>query len=235
MAPANWDLLKKETYSMNRYAFAAATAAALVAVTGGIAAAPAIFAQGAPQVPGVQDPARVTAGTYALDAGHTLVGWEVSHFGFNDYLGLFGNITGTMTMDPANIEAAKVEVIVPIAEVSVASAGLKDHLLRPGKDGGAPDFFGPTPGMATFTSTKVVKTGAMTADVTGTLTMNGKSAPVTLTTEFVGAGANPFNKKDTVGFHARTTIDRTQWGVNYAAPFVGKDVTLTISAAFEKQ
>jgi len=220
---------------MNRTTLAVAAAATLAIVTGGIAAAPALFAQGAPQVPGAQDASRVTAGTYALDAGHTLVDWQVSHFGFNDYIGLFGNITGTMTMDPANIEAASLTVNVPIAEVTVASAGLKDHLLRAGKDGGAPDFFGPTPGMATFTSTKVVKTGATTADITGTLTMNGKSAPVTLKAEFIGAGVNPFNKKDTVGFHARTTIDRTQWGVNYGVPFVSKDVTLTISAAFEKQ
>lgn len=213
----------------------ALAAAAALSVTATIAAAPTLFAQGAPQVPGAQDPSRVAAGTYALDAGHTLVDWEVSHFGFNNYIGLFGNITGTMTMDPANIEAATFAINVPVAEVTVASAGLKDHLLRAGKDGGAPDFFGPAPGMATFTSTKVVKTGATTADVTGTLTMNGKSAPVTLTTEFIGAGANPFNKKETVGFHARTVIDRTQWGINYAAPFIGKDVTLTISAAFEKQ
>lgn len=220
---------------MNRLTFAAAAAASLVAVTAGIAAAPALVAQGARQVPGAQDAARVTAGTYALDAGHTLVNWQVSHFGFNDYFGLFGNITGTMTMDPAKIEAAKVDIMIPVAEVTVASAGLKEHLLRAGKDGGAPDFFGPTPGMARFTSTKVTRTGANTADITGTLTMNGKSAPVTLATEFVGAGANPFNKKDTVGFHARTVIDRTQWGINYAVPFVGKDVTLTISAAFEKQ
>ncbi|WP_086735520.1 YceI family protein [Erythrobacter colymbi] len=213
----------------------AAAAAALALGTAGLTTAPALFAQGAPQVPGVKDPARVAAGTYALDANHTLVGWEVSHFGFNDYFGVFGNIKGTMTLDPANIAATKVEVAVPIADVSVASAGLKDHLLRAGKDGGAPDFFGPTPGMATFTSTSVTKTGETTADIAGTLTMNGKSAPVTLKAEFVGAGANPFNKKETAGFHARTTIDRTQWGINYAAPFVGKDVTLTISAAFEKQ
>jgi autotransporter-associated beta strand protein len=78
------------------------------------------------------------------------------------------------------------------------------------------------------------KAGAVNA-VTGTLTMNGASAPVTLKTEFIGAGANPFNKKDTVGFHAYATIDRTQWGVNYGVPFVGKEVTLVISAAFEKQ
>ena len=213
----------------------AAAVAALAVTAAGLTTAPALFAQGAPQVPGVKDPARVTAGTYALDANHTLVGWEVSHFGFNDYFGVFGNIKGTMTVDPANIAATKVEVAVPIADVSVASAGLKDHLLRAGKDGGAPDFFGPTPGMATFTSTSVTKTGDTTADIAGTLTMNGKSAPVTLKAEFVGAGANPFNKKETAGFHARTTIDRTQWGINYAAPFVGKDVTLTISAAFEKQ
>jgi polyisoprenoid-binding protein YceI len=217
---------------MKKLALAAAAALSLTAT---IAAAPTLFAQGAPQVPGAQDPARVTAGTYALDAGHTLVDWEVSHFGFNNYIGLFGNITGTMTMDPANIEAATFSINVPVAEVTVASSGLKDHLLRAGKDGGAPDFFGPTPGMATFTSTKVTKTGATTADVTGTLAMNGKSAPVTLKTEFIGAGANPYNKKNTVGFHARTTIDRTQWGINYGVPFVGKDVTLTISAAFEKQ
>lgn len=220
---------------MNRLSLAAAAAATFAVITGSIAAAPALVAQGAPQVPGAQDAARVTAGTYALDAGHTLVNWQVSHFGFNDYFGLFGNITGTMTMDPANIEAAKVDVMIPVAEVTVASAGLKEHLLRAGKDGGAPDFFGPNPGMARFTSTTVTRTGASTADITGTLTINGKSGPVTLTTELIGAGANPFNKKETVGFHARTVIDRTQWGINYGAPFVGKDVTLTISAAFEKQ
>ncbi len=220
---------------MNRFAFAAAAAATIVTVTGGIAAAPAIFAQGAPQVPGAQDASRVTAGTYALDPSHTLVSWNVSHFGFNDYFGLFGNISGTMTMDPANINAARFEIMVPIAEVTVASAGLKDHLLRAGKDGAAPDFFGPEPGIAKFTSTSVTRTGPTTANVSGMLTMNGKSAPVTLATEFTGAGANPFNKKDTVGFHARAVIDRTQWGVNYGVPLVGKDVTLTISAAFEKQ
>ncbi len=220
---------------MKHRRLAVAAVASLVAATGGIAVAPALFAQSAPQLPGIQDPARVSAGTYAVDAGHTMVGWDVSHFGFNDYLGIFGNVTGTMTMDPANIEAATFAINVPIADVTVASAGLKDHLLRAGKDGGAPDFFGPTPGMATFTSTSVTKTGATTADVTGTLTMNGKSAPVTLKTEFIGAGANPFNKKDTIGFHAVATIDRTLWGVNYGVPFVGKDVTLTISAAFEKQ
>lgn len=183
---------------MNRVTLAAAAAVTLAAGT--TALAPAIFAQGTPQVPGAKDPKRVTAGTYALDANHTLVGWDVSHFGFNDYFGVFGNIKGTMTLDPAKPEAGKVEVMVPIAEVSVASAALKDHLLRPGKDGSAPDFFGPVPGMATFISTKVTKTGPMTADITGTLTMNGKSGPVTLKTELSGAGTHPSTRRKPQAF-----------------------------------
>lgn len=220
---------------MTRLAFAAAAAVTLATVSGSLALAPTLFAQGAPRVPGAQDQARVTAGTYALDPAHTLVDWQLSHFGFNDYIGLFGNITGTLTMDPANIEAAKVNIMIPVAEVTVASAGLKEHLLRAGKDGGAPDFFGPTPAMAKFTSTKLVKTGVTTANMVGDLTLNGKTAPVMMAVEFVGAGANPFNKKETVGFHARAMMDRTQWGINYGVPLVSKDVTLTISAAFEKQ
>lgn len=220
---------------MKHLTFAAA-AVATIAVTGGaFVAGPVLFAQDAPQMPGITDASRVAAGTYALDAGHTLVKWKVDHFGFNDYFGLFGNISGTMTMDPANIEAATFEIMIPVAEVTVASKGLKDHLLRAGKDGGEPDFFGPEPGMAKFTSTSVQKTGDMTANVIGDLTMNGKTGPVMLAVEFAGAGANPMNKKETVGFHARAMMDRTQWGINYAAPLVSKEVELAISAAFEKQ
>ena len=52
------------------------------------------------EAPGKVDPARVTAGTYAVESTHSQVGWEVMHFGFNPYYGLFGDITGTMTLDP---------------------------------------------------------------------------------------------------------------------------------------
>lgn len=186
-------------------------------------------------VPGAVDVSRVTAGNYALDPAHTLVGWRVSHFGFNDYLGLFGDISGTMELDPANVEAAKFYITIPVGAVTVASAGLKEHLLRPGKDGAAPDFFGPDPTPAKFVSTIVRRTSDTTAMVTGQLTMNGKTAPVAMMIEFTGAGSNPFNKKATIGFEGRAVIDRTQWGINYAVPAIGREVELNISAAFEKQ
>jgi polyisoprenoid-binding protein YceI len=219
---------------MNRIALAVAAAATLAVVTGSIAAAPAIFAQGAPEVPGAKDPARVTAGTYSADPNHSLIGWEVSHFGFNDYYGLFGDVAGTLMIDPANLNAAKVDVTIPVANVTTASKGLTDHLLRAGKDGGKPDFFGPAPAAARFVSTAVRADGMM-AMITGDLTLNGVTKPVTLEAEFTGAGTNPYNKKETVGFEAETTIKRSDFGVNYGIPFVSDEVELDISVAFEKQ
>ncbi|QDH35070.1 YceI family protein [Porphyrobacter sp. YT40] len=218
---------------MIRYALAAT--ATVLAVTGGIAAAPAIFAQGAPQVPGVADPARVTAGTYSADSNHSLIAFEVNHFGFNDYYGLFGDVAGTLELDPANIAAAKVDVTIPIASVTTASKGLTDHLLRAGKEGGKPDFFGAAPAPARFVSTSVERTGDMTANISGNLTMNGVTKPVTFEAEFTGAGTNPMNKKETVGFEAETTIKRSDFGVNYGIPMVSDEVELDISVAFEKQ
>lgn len=219
---------------MNRFAFAAAAAATLAAVTGGIAAAPALFAQGAPEVPGAADPARVTAGTYAADPAHSLIGFEVNHFGFNDYYGIFGDVAGTLVLDPANLDAAQVDVTIPVASVTTASKGLTEHLLRPGKDGGQPDFFGPSPAPARFVSTSVRAQGTK-ATITGNLTLNGVTRPVTFEAEFTGAGVNPMNKKETVGFEAETSIKRSDFGVNYGIPLVSDEVELDISVAFEKQ
>ena len=211
-----------------------AAASALVAVTAGITAAPAIFAQAAMQVPGQPDASRVTAGTYAADSAHSLIAFEVNHFGFNDYYGLFGDVAGTLVIDPANLDAAKVDVTIPIANVTTASKGLTDHLLRAGKDGAKPDFFGPAPAPARFVSTSV-KADGMKAKITGDLTMNGVTKPVTFEAEFTGAGNNPMNKKATIGFEAETSIKRSDFGVNYGIPMVSDEVELDISVAFEKQ
>ena len=207
---------------------------ALALAASGTLAVTAISAQDQPQVPGAPDVSRVQAGDYTLDASHTLVSWQVCHFGFNDYFGLFGQIEGTMTLDPANIGATEFDITVPITSVSVPSEGLRDHLLRPGKDGAAPDFFGPEPEAARFVSTSVRRTSETTAVATGQLTMNGNTGPVTMLVEFSGAGENPMSKAQTVGFHARAQIDRTAWGISYAAPLVDPMVDLEISAAFER-
>lgn len=215
---------------MKSFALALAPALPLLALTG-IAAA---TAQPAPQIPGQRDASRVAAGTYTIDGAHTQVGWRVSHFGFNDYLGLFGDAKGTLRLDPRNLAATSLDVTLPVTSVAVSSAGLREHLLRPGKDGGKPDFFGAAPADARFVSTAVRRTGPTRADVTGNFTLNGVTRPVTIAAEFVGAGANPMNKRGTVGFHGRTAIKRSDFGLSYALPMIADRVELDISVAFER-
>lgn len=210
--------------------------APVVAVTLAIAAVPAVIAQAPATAPGAHDRSRVTAGTYAADPHHTLVVWEVDHLGFSRYTGIFGDVTGTLVIDPANPAAAKVDVTIPVAKVTTASAGLTAHLLRAGKDGGKPDFFGPAPADARFVSTAVVvgKTGDE-AKVTGNLTLNGETRPVTLDVDFHGAGEAPGSKKATIGFEAETKIKRSEFGIGFGIPLVSDEVELEIHAAFEKQ
>lgn len=205
----------------------------LIAATAVIATP--IVAQQAMQKPGSKNPSAITGGTYTVDPNHTLVGWRVDHLGFNDYFGIFGSVTGSLTLDPKNPGAAKVDVTIPVSKVTTASAALTAHLLRPGKDGGKPDFFGAAPADARFVSTGVAVSGQR-ARITGNLTLNGVTRPVVLDAEFAGAGKLPpaMGGKETVGFHARTSIKRSDFGVSMGIPLVSDAVALDISAAFEK-
>lgn len=212
------------------------TTTAILAAAGLALAAPVLADNHEPpNLPGAVDVSRVAAGTYATDPSHTLVGWRVNHFGFNDYFGIFGDVTGTLELDPANPAAAKLDVTIPISSMALASEGLKDHLLRPGTDGAAPDFFGPEPAPARFVSTMVTPTGATTAQIVGDLTLNGVTAPVMVVAKFTGAGANPMSNAETVGFEGRAVVKRSTFGLTTFVPMVSDEVELDISAAFEKQ
>jgi polyisoprenoid-binding protein YceI len=198
-------------------------------------AVPLLAQSGPVQAPGAKMVSRVTAGNYAADPSHTLIGWRVSHLGFNDYFGIFGDVSGTLSLDPKRPNAAKVDMTIPISKVTTASAGLTEHLLRAGKDGGKPDFFGPNPADAKFASTNVVAKGTK-AKITGNLTLNGVTMPVILDAEFSGAGTTPafMGGKETVGFHAKTAIKRSDFGIKTAIPFVTDAVGLDVTVAFEK-
>lgn len=215
---------------MRRFAPPAALAAIMLAVV----AVPAVIAQPPSSAPGAPDKTRVTAGTYAVDPNHTMVVWEIDHLGFSNYTGIFGDVTGTLVLDPKNLAAAKVDVTIPVTKVTTASAGLTAHLLRAGKDGGKPDFFGPTAADAKFVSTRVtLDDDGDEARVTGNLTLNGVTKPVTLDVDFHGAGA--MGGQENVGFEAEAKIRRSDFGLGFGVPMVGDEVELKIHAAFQKQ
>jgi polyisoprenoid-binding protein YceI len=206
----------------------AAALAIILASSGAVAQAPS-------SAPGTRNPAAVTGGTYTVDAGHTLVVWTLDHLGFSPYSGIFGNVTGTLTLDPRNLNGSKIDVTIPISKVVTASAGLTEHLLRAGKNGGKPDFFGSNPVDARFVSTAVVAKGER-AKITGNLTLNNVTRSVTLDASFYGAGKAPaqMGGKENVGFRATGKIMRSQFGLGFGVPMVGDEVKLDISAAFQK-
>lgn len=202
---------------MNRYLASALAAASLVV------AAP-IVAQQADT-----NPAAVQAGNYALDSAHTLVRFTVDHFGISEFYGTLPGATGTLSLDPRNLASAKLDVSVPVASVSTTNKTLDEELVS------ADWFDAATYPTMRFVSTKVVKTGASTADVTGNLTLHGVTKPVTLKATFKAANVNPMKKVYTLGFNAVGTIKRTEFGVTKYAPLVSDETQIAITAAFEKQ
>ena len=188
-----------------------------------LALAAPLFAQ-APSLPGAPDPARVTSGTYEVDAGHTQVLFTVNHLGFTEYTGQFTNPTGSLTLDKANPAASKIEIVFPIDKVVTTVPALDTHLK-------SPDFFDAAKfPEGRFVSTKIVAKG-QTATITGDLTLKGVTKPVVMQARFIGAGADMRSKKPYVGFAGTATIKRSDWGITYA-PVVSDDVKLTINAGF---
>ncbi|GJE59017.1 YceI family protein [Methylobacterium trifolii] len=181
------------------------------------------------QTPPTRDPAQIQAGTYAVDPGHTQVGWKVSHMGFSNYSGGFSDVSGSLTLDPKSPAQSKLSIKIPVASVATTSDKLTgelkgDQWLDAGK---FPDM--------SFVSTKVTPEGKDKAKVLGNLTLHGVTKPVTLDVTLVGAGANPLSKKYTVGFEATGTLKRTEFGVKTYVPLIGDDLHLTIAGAFERQ
>jgi len=184
------------------------------------------------QAPGQPDPSRVTAGTYTADPAHTMVEFRINHMGLTDVFGLLGSITGTLLLDPAHLDQAQVAVRIPVRKLLTTSQGLTEHLFLPSAIG-KPEYFGPKPADALFSSTKVVPgADGTSAAITGQLTLNGVTRPVTIAVRFTGAGKGLLGSAINVGFEGTTQIKRSDFGLVADFGLVGDVVDLKISATF---
>lgn len=173
--------------------------------------------------------AELTSGHYEVEPGHTQVVFKLNHFGFTDYTGIFSGAAGTLDVDANNPSASKVNITIDVASVLTTSTKLDEELK------GADWFDASKYPQAKFVSTSVKSINDKEATVTGNLTLHGVTKPVALTVRFQGAGVNPLDKADTVGFSATTTIKRSDFGVKQYVPMVGDEVQLVIAGAFEKK
>lgn len=172
----------------------------------------------------VVDPS-APAGEYRLDPHHSQVVFSYDHMGMSTSRGMVRGVAGTVTLDPADPGASRVEAMFPLSALQTVTPELDEHLM--GKD----FFNGAAPATAvTFTSTDVQPTGEGTAQVTGDLTLNGVTRPLTLEVTLRRMGENPMTKKPAAGFEATGSLLRSDFNLGAFAPAVSDRVDLLISA-----
>jgi len=172
----------------------------------------------------------IPAGTYDVNTKETLVRYGVDHMGFSEFWGTFPGATGTLVFDPKAISATKLDVKVPIYLVETTNRELNGELF-------SDEFFDAEnyPWM-TFSSTRVVRTGPRSFQVTGNLTMHNITRPLALDVTFHGAGNDPFTGKDIIaGFDAKGMVMRSEFGLGKYVPIVSDATTIRISAEFKKR
>jgi polyisoprenoid-binding protein YceI len=100
----------------------------------------------------------------------------------------------------------------------------------------SPDFFNVRQHpQITFASSKVRQTGDGQFDVTGKLTLHGRTKQITIPVQFVGAGRMRSTKL--TGVHAEFTIHRSDFGMTWGIDkgVVGDKVHMQVSLEGKKQ
>jgi len=176
-------------------------------------------------VDGVEYPA---VGTYPLDVSHTRLGFAVRHMAVSKVRGDFKDFSGTLELaeNPAD---SKVTVTIQAGSVDTHDENRDNHLRTN-------DFFDvenhPT---WTFTSTAIRPITSSEWNVDGDLTIRGVTKQVTLDATLEGVVTDPYGFHR-VGFSAKTTIDREDFGVSFNGVMeagglvVGKKVDIDIEA-----
>lgn len=184
-------------------------------------------AEAAPQASASFD--AIQPGTYEIVSKDTLVRYGVTHMGVAEYWGTFPGATGTLTIDPKAFTQMKLDVKVPIATVETTNRELDGELF-------SDEFFdGEKYPAMHFVSTDVERSGPMTANVSGNLTIHNVTKPVTLHVTFGGSGQNPFSHATIIGFKAEGEVMRSDFGMGKYVPIVSDETTIIVSATFEKK
>jgi polyisoprenoid-binding protein YceI len=165
---------------------------------------------------------------YRADPSHTLVTFEVKHF-ISTTRGRFDKKEGSISLD-LEARTGKVEVTIETSSIDTGIAALDAYLK-------SEHFFNsaeaPT---ATFSGDRFSFERDKVTAVSGTLTMLGKTLPVTLKATGFDCYQSPFFKREVCGGDFETTIARSQWGMSYGVGFgIGDTIRLLIQIEAVKQ
>lgn len=173
----------------------------------------------------------LVAGTYAIDAAHSEIGFTVRHL-MTKVRGTFQEYTGEIHVKDT-LEESTTNVSVELASVHTRSEQRDGH-LRSG------DFFDAenSPKM-TFVSTALKPEGDDYV-LAGELTIKNVTKPIELAVEFLGVEQNAYGQT-VIGFEASAQISRKEWGIDFNVPLEGGklligdkvDIHLDVQAALQ--
>jgi polyisoprenoid-binding protein YceI len=173
-------------------------------------------------------------GTYAIDPSHSQIGFGARHAMVTKVRGKFTEFTGTGFYSVENPADSKLEVSIQAKSIDTSNADRDAHLR--GNDFFSMDEFP----LITFKSTSFSKVDAETFAVTGDLTIKGVTKSVAINLEFTGEAVDPWGNQR-IGFEGKTTINRSDWGVNFNAALeaggvlVGEKITLEFEISAIRQ
>lgn len=173
--------------------------------------------------------AQAQTASYAIDPTHTFATFEISHFGASVNRGRFDKKEGSVQFDRAG-KSGKVDITIDATSINSGTAAFDKHLQ-------SADFFDtakhPT---IKFVSDKFSFNGDKVSEVSGNLTLLGKTQPVTLKANQFNCYQSPMLKREVCGGDFETTIDRTAFGMNYGIAWgFPKDVRLVVQVEAVKQ
>ena len=142
--------------------------------------------------------------TWKLDPTHSELTFKVKHMMISNVKGEFTNFEAEITSEDDNFSKAKVSATIKTDSVFTNNTDRDAHLK-------SADFFDAEKYPAiTF------EADALTGDVTGNLTINGVTKPVTLDVDFGGIGQDPWGNTK-AGFSFEGKIKRSDFGLNWNA------------------
>jgi polyisoprenoid-binding protein YceI len=173
--------------------------------------------------------AQAESAAYGIDPTHTFVTFEIGHFGASVNRGRFDKKEGSIQFDRTG-KTGKVEISIDSTSINTGTAAFDKHLQ-------SADLFDaakfPT---IKFVSDKFAFNGDKVAEVSGNLTLLGKTQPVTLKANQFACYQSPMLKREVCGGDFEATIDRTAFGMNYGVDWgFPKNVRLVIQVEAVKQ
>jgi polyisoprenoid-binding protein YceI len=172
--------------------------------------------------------------TWNLDPVHSVAEFKVKHMMISNVKGQFTSLSGTLTLDEANITNSVVKASIEIASINTRDAQRDGHLK-------SPDFF-----HAEQFPTMTLETTRVARNVDGDLVVAGNLTikDVTRNVEFVVEGPSVPAKdpwgNTRIGLSATTKINRKDFGLTWNAALesggilVGEDITITLDLQFVK-